>query len=266
MKLKSAILVLLPLLVMVLAVLAHNLPLLALYYFVPLSFLSTFICFAWSVRIFRSHRWTALVCIFFSALYLFILIQLLQPAMGRNNRHPISEQDRRRYYGDAFIYQGAPFCCIYVGLNTNETAVFASTFWRFADQHDIRKPKKHYRAYSGPPLATCKSDRVSVFVGSTPTTNIVSQQERFGDLLSREQPSWQAGIWMHAYCPTNASRIMKDGHEVLAPFTGTVRMASNDTNYPVQDFKRLSGALIAALQSAFPDRAVSVFSYDGDAK
>jgi hypothetical protein len=182
------------------------------------------------------------------------------------DRGPISEADRRKYYGDSFIYQGAPFCCIYVGLDTNETALFTTNFWRFADQHDIHKPKKHYRTYSGPPRVTCKSDHVSVFVFSTKTTNIVAWQERFGTPISREQVSWQDGIWLDAYWPTNASRITKDGHQVLAPFTGSVRMASNDTNYPLQDFKRLSEALTAALQSAFPDRVVRVISYDGDAK
>src|SRR5690606_546598 len=118
--------------------------------------------------------------------------------------------------------------------------------------------------YSGPPLATCKSDHVSIFVYSTPTTNIVARSERFGDPISREQVSWQAGIWMDAYGPTNACRITKDGQEILAPFTGTVRMASNDTNYPIQAFKRLSQELTASLQAAFQDRAVQVFSYDGD--
>jgi hypothetical protein len=54
--------------------------------------------------------------------------------------------------------------------------------------------------------------------------------------------------------------------DVLAPYTGAVRMASNDTNYSLQDFKRLSEALTASLQAAFPDRAVRVFSYGGDTK
>jgi hypothetical protein len=193
-------------------------------------------------------------------------LMLLLAVAGCERRGPIPESDRRKYYGDSFIYQGAPFCCIYVGLDTNETALFATNFWRFADQHDIHRPKKHYSAYSGPPLATCKSDHVSVFLYSTPTTNIVARSEKFGDPISREQVSWQAGIWMDAYWPTNACRITKEGQEILAPFTGTVRMASNDTNYPLQDFRRLSEALAASLQAAFPDRAVRVFSYDGDTK
>jgi hypothetical protein len=151
-------------------------------------------------------------------------------------------------------------------LDTNETALFATNFWRFADQHGIHKPKKHYMVYSGPPLATCKSDHVSIFAYSTQTTDIVAQNERFGDLVSREQVSWQAGIWMDAYWPTNACRIAKGGQVVLAPFTGAVRMASNDTNYPLRDFKQLSEALRATLQAAFPDRAVRVFAYDGDTK
>ncbi len=191
---------------------------------------------------------------------------LLLAVAGCGKPGPIPESDRRKYFGDAFIYQGAPFCCLYIGLDTNETALFASDFWRFADQHGIRKPSKHYRVYSGPPLATCKSEHVSVFVYSTPTTNIVARHERFGDAISRGRISWQQGIWMDAYWPTNACRLTKAGREVLAPFTGTVRMASNDTNYPRQDFERLSEALAASLQAAFPDRAVRFFSYAGDTK
>jgi hypothetical protein len=183
-------------------------------------------------------------------------------------RHPISDADKRKYFGDSFIYQGAPFCCIYVGLDTNEATLFDATFWHFADRHDIHKPKKNYTAYSGPPRVTCKSDHVSVFAYSDSTAHIT---ERYYDYRTPippegEQVSWQAGIWWDAYWPTNACRITKDGHEVLAPITGTVRMASNDTNYPLQEFKRLSGALTATLQSAFPDRVVRVFTYDGDTK
>jgi hypothetical protein len=133
-------------------------------------------------------------------------------------------------------------------------------------------------AYSGPPLATCKSDHVSVFVFTTPTTNIVARHDRFASLsseiaewheglgspISGVKVSWQDGIRNDAYWPTNACSITKEGHEVLAPITGTVRMASNDTNFPVRDFKRLADALTACLQSVFPDRAVRGFYYDGD--
>ncbi len=192
--------------------------------------------------------------------------------------HYPSVAERRKYFGDAFIYQGAPFCCIYVGLETDEVALFNSNFWRFADQHDIHKPKKRYSSYSGPPRATCKNDHVSVFVFTTPTTNIVARHDQFATLTSaiielNEQSgtstsgipvSWQYGIWNDAYWPTNACHITKEGHEVLAPITGTVRMASNDTNFPVQDFRRLADALTVCLRSAFPDRAVRGFYYDGD--
>jgi hypothetical protein len=182
------------------------------------------------------------------------------------SRAPISEADKRKYFGDTFIYQGAPFCCIYVGLETNETATFEQHFWRWADQHDIHKPKKHYTAYSGPPLATCKSDHVSVFAGSLPTSYIVSEHDTFANPITYEQISWQAGIWMHVYWPTNGSRITKGDRAFLAPFTGSVRMAPNDSNYPLESFKQLSDNLATTLRSAFPDRSVNVFLYDGDAK
>jgi hypothetical protein len=195
-----------------------------------------------------------------------IPVLMLLVAVAGCGHHYLSEAEKRKYFGDSFIYNGAPFCCIYVGLDTNDTASFSTSFWRFADRHGIHKPKKHYTAYSGPPLVTCKSDHVDVFVYSTYTTDIVDRYKRLGSAISGEEVQFQAGIWMDAFWPTNASRITKDGHEILAPITGTVEMASNDTNYPLQDFKRLSKDLTAALQSAFPDRSVRVFSYDGDTK
>jgi hypothetical protein len=193
------------------------------------------------------------------------VFMLLLAATGCGPHYP-SEAEKRKDFGDCFIYQGAPFCCIYVGLQTNERPIFDTNFWQFAAQQGIHRPKKHYMTYSGPPLATCKNDHVSVFVYSTETTNILARHQTFGSPLTQEQVSWQLGAWTDAYWPTNASRITQSGREVLAPFTGTVRMAPNDTNYPLQDFKRLSAALTATLHAAFPDRAVRVFSYDGDAK
>jgi hypothetical protein len=178
--------------------------------------------------------------------------------------HYPTEAEKRKDYGDSFIYQGAPFRCIYVGLDTNEMALFDTNFWRFAAQHDIHRPKKDYQIYSGPPLATCKSDHVSVFEDVTPTAHIVEQHDRHADSMNQDHVSWQGAFWMEEYWPTNACRIMKDGREILAPLSGVVKIAPNDTNYPLQDFKRLSEALTASLQSAFPDRTVRVFSYDGD--
>jgi hypothetical protein len=179
-------------------------------------------------------------------------------------RHYPTEAEKRKDFGDSFIYQGAPFRCIYVGLDTNEAAVFTTNFWRFASQHDIHKPRRHYTAYSGPPLATCKSDHVSVFEYVADTAYVVGRHDRFASPITQEHVSWQGGFWMDDYWPTNACRISKDGREILAPLSGVVKIAPNDTNYPLQDFKRLSEALTATLQSAFPDRAVRVYSYDGD--
>jgi hypothetical protein len=79
-----------------------------------------------------------------------------------------------------------------------------------------------------------------------------------------EQAAAGFGLFTEHFWPTNASRIIKDGHEVLAPFTDAVKMAPNDTNYSLQDFKLPSDALTNALQSAFPDRAVRVIAYDGN--
>jgi hypothetical protein len=175
---------------------------------------------------------------------------------------PIIGRDRLNY-GDALIYPGAPFCCIYVGLETNETTSFEKAFWPFADKHNIRKPNKHYTSYSGSGLATCHNDHVSLFVFSVSTGWIVSHHKAY-DRFEETQVSWQSGMWFDAYWPTNGSRLMKNGLEVLAPLTGTIRLAPNDPAYPLQDFKQLCDELTIAIQTAFPDRAVRSFSYDGD--
>ena len=70
-------------------------------------------------------------------------------------------------------------------------------------------------------------------------------------------------IGFNSYMPTNACLINKDGQEILAPYTGSIGIAPYDTNYPVGDFKKLSERLIAAMQLAFPDRAVRFVSYYG---
>jgi hypothetical protein len=192
------------------------------------------------------------------------LIVLIAAGLLTSRHGPISEADRRKNYGDSFIYGGAPFCCIYVGLETNEIEKFQSVFWHFADQHQIHEPTKHYMAYSGPPRVTCKSDHVSVFVQAIPTADVVANHAQHARPGFEEDIQWTAGLWSHAYWPTNASQITKDGKEVLAPMTGSVRMAPNDINYPLMDFQRLSKTLTGAFQAAFPERAVRVFAYNGD--
>ena len=195
-------------------------------------------------------------------------LMLLFTVVGCDNRRPLSDKERREDYGDCPISQGAPFGCIYVGLDTNETALFETNFWRFADQHGIHRPKKHYRIYSGPGVFTCISDHVAVFECATETADIVAFHEMFKPISVEQAAIEQAaagfGLFMEHFWPTNASRIIKDGHEVLAPFTDAVKMAPNDTNYSLQDFKLPSDALTNALQSAFPDRAVRVIAYDGN--
>lgn len=196
------------------------------------------------------------------------MLLFLLAVTGCDHRHPISEADRRKYYGDPFIYQGAPFCCVYVGLETNEVSLFATNFWRFADQHDIRKPQKHYRQYSGGPLATCKNNHVSVFEYTWETSDLIAFRQKFNPISLEQAAAAKAAtgwaIDTENFWPTNASRIKKDSQKVYAPLTGIVKMAPNDTNYSLQDFKQLSEALTAALQSAFPERTIRVISYDGD--
>ncbi len=80
MKFRSAILLLLPVLFIVLGVWAHNIPILALGVFVPASFLCDILCLFRGIKIFKSQIWLGLVFIMASVVYLTVTILLLMPA------------------------------------------------------------------------------------------------------------------------------------------------------------------------------------------
>jgi len=200
---------------------------------------------------------------------LLLFLTFLLVAVGCDSRHSVAtpREYGDREYGEYIIQQGAPFCCIYVGLDagTNDSALFDTVFWHFADQHVMRKPSKHYVTYSGPPFATCQSDHVAAFAGITDTSILADHQKQSG-VSSGFPVDWRIGIWQDAYWPKNASHITKGGNDSLAPFTGSVRLAPTDSKLPLQDFKQLTEDFRAAMQSAFPDRVVCVIAYDGVTK
>jgi hypothetical protein len=189
---------------------------------------------------------------------------------GCDNRHPLSDKERRDDYGDCSIPRGVPFCCIYVGLDTNEARLFDTNFWLFANQHGIHRPTKHYTIYSGPGVFNGISDHVAIYEYCSKTEDIVAHQAQFPRISMKEAVIEEAAaswaLQTDNFLPTNASLITKDGHEVLAPLTGQIKMAPHDTNYSQLDFKRLAETLTNALQSEFPDRVVRVVSYYGDTK
>jgi len=169
-----------------------------------------------------------------------------------------------RAHGVVSIYQGAPFCMVYVGLKSDEWPSFNTAFWHYAEQNDIRKPRKHYTSYSGPPKAAAMSAHVAFYVNYWPTPDVVARHNVFGPLGSKDPMSWgNAMIGFNSYMPTNACLIKKDGQEILAPYTGSIGIAPYDINYSVREFKKLSEGLVAAMQLAFPDRAVRFVSYYG---
>lgn len=177
---------------------------------------------------------------------------------------PVPEWVRRRYFPDAFIYRDAPFCCVYVGLNTNDPSLFYRTFWRFADANGIHKPQMHYMTYSGPPLADCKNRHVSGFIDCRDTVDVIHNHDVFNDAPAGEPVTWGDALISDRYWPTNASRMFANGKESVAPLTGEVKFASNDPNYSIQEFRQFSEAMTAAFQSAFTDRTVRVFTYLGE--
>lgn len=191
-------------------------------------------------------------------------LALIFVVSGCGNRNSAADL---RAHGVVSIHDGAPFCMIYVGLESNELASFNRSFWHFADQHGIRRPRKRYTVYSGPPKAGAMSDHVAFYVNDWPTPQIVARHNEFDSERLDNPHSWElASIGFNAYMPTNACLIKRNGHELLAPYAGTIGLAPYDTNYPVADFKSLSEGLIAAMKAEFPNRAIRFVSYDGENK
>ena len=182
---------------------------------------------------------------------------------GCGKRDPAADL---RAYGVVSIRNKAPYCMIYVGLNSNDWTTFDDAFWHFAEAHDIRKPWKHYTGfYSGPPMAKASSDHVAFYVHGYPTPVVVARHKTFEKVGLEDPHSWRVAE-SDAYMPTNAGFIKQGGDEILAPHIGSIEMAPYDTNYPVADFKKLSEDLTADMQSAFTDRKVRFVSYYGEEK
>ena len=199
--------------------------------------------------------------------FFLMLLMLALVGVACDQRTPLSPKDKLAR-GDIYSFQnqGAPFCFIYIGLNTNEASHFTAAFTNFAANFGIHKVTKYYRAYSGGPLANYMSDHVAFFVFSIPTTYVVDRYNSHAS--SREQflesGDWKSGLSTHCFWPTNASRITKDGHDGLAPYTGCIFMVSYDNQYSSNAFKSLERSVEAAAQTNWPNRAVEAFIYENN--
>jgi len=173
-------------------------------------------------------------------------------------------------YGDFYEYQyeRAPWCCIYVGLTANESHSFRDVFTHFAESYDIHKVVKHYKTYSGPGCANYMSDHVACSAFCIPTASIMAYHDRPETAELRLQ-SLQSGEWDFAfgeYCfwPTNASRIIAEEPDLVAPYTGCIHMVSYDKQYSPKDFKMQAELLERAVRTNWPDRPVEAFIYEGN--
>jgi len=213
----------------------------------------------------QRRSWERTISVWFiRAVYVSVILALWQMCLLSYSRHPVLGKDKLAY-GDfhAFQYEGAPWCCIYVGLTTNEWASFEDIFTHFAKSYGIHKVVKHYMSYSGPGCANYMSDHAAFFVHPIPTAYILTYQDLPDLAMTREQ-SLNTGQWDFAfrhYCfwSTNASRITERGRDVVAPYTGCINMVSYDKEYPPKDFKTLAESLEGALRSSWPGRAVEAY-------
>ncbi len=197
------------------------------------------------------------------ALLLFVVLAVPLLAWFEHGRPQRALTNRERLeYGDYRPYAGAPFCCIYVGLGTNEANSFEPTFKRFSSKYGVLKVTKHYMGYSGPGVANYLSDHAAFHVFPAPTSYIARRQENFADTDVLEQ-SKEYGDWgfarEHGFWSTNASRIHDRGQDIRAPFTGCILFISYDPQYSTNDFKILADSITAEVRTNWPGRFVESY-------
>jgi len=216
----------------------------------------------------RSWEQTTFVW-FIRAVYVAVILVLGQVCLEMHSRRPVLGKDKLAY-GDfyAFQYEGAPWCCIYVGLTTNESASFTDAFTHFAESYGIHKVVKHYMSYLGQGCANYMSDHAAFFVYPMPTEIIIDSHDKSDSATLRERSlktgEWRSAFRDYVFWPTNGSRITEGGREFVAPFTGRIHMLSYDKQYSVKDFKTLAESLQSAIRSNWPGRAVEAFIYEGN--
>ena len=207
---------------------------------------------------------------------LLVLILMVRPFLFPLARRPLSDSEKLAR-GDFYAtlsqsfhvttppYKQPPFCCIYIGLATNETSSFESRFANFAKPYGIRKITKHYQTYSGGPLANYMNDHIAFFVFSVETSYLSDRRNR-ADTTMREQAQngdWRLAILADCLWPTNTSRINDGKTGSLAPHTGCIKMVSYDSQYPTNDFKNLAESLRNAAQTNWPSRPIEAIIYNG---
>jgi hypothetical protein len=177
---------------------------------------------------------------------------------------PQSDKDRRKY-GRVLAPHESPFCSIYVGLFDTDVDAFNDTFWRFAEKHQIHTPKR-YLAYSGPPLATCENEHVMVFIHTDSTSEANRLQKTMAEVFSGGPIRWSDVALLFSDWPTNGSGVLLGGTNVQAPFTGSICLIRDNTNYSISDFRQLTRDLTNELHSRFPNHTISATIYNGDKK
>lgn len=197
------------------------------------------------------------------ALLLFIVLAIPLLVWFEKDRPQRALSDRERLkYGDYRRYEGAPFCCIYVGLDTNEANSFEPTFKRFSSGYDIHKVTKHYISHSGLRLANYMSGHAAFHVFSVPTSFIAQRHENFANNEALEQTR-ETGDWIfaqaHVFWSTNASRITEQGQDIQAPFTGCILFISYDPQFSTNDFKKLADSITAEVRTNWRARFVESY-------
>jgi len=181
-------------------------------------------------------------------------------------RGDIYSVQNQSFHSSVAPYRQPPFCCIYVGLTTNEANHFEADFQNLANGHDIHKVTKYYPVYSGGPLANYMSDSVAFFVFPIETPYLIDRHNKFADPAAIEQAQngdWRMAFWFDVLWPTNASNINESGHDSLAPYTGRIQMVSYDSQYSTNDFKALAESIESAARKNWPGRKIGKIIFYG---
>ena len=162
------------------------------------------------------------------------------------------------------LFDGAPVCCIYVGLNMTNGPSFGTNVQLLAESHGIKRPRKIYTIYSGPPLSDYVNEHVAIESrGSYWTTNltvahtnICLPNEKFRQLYERIHFM----IRDDCYWASKAGQIPEPISS--SPFIGRVLILDHDPAYPNRSFKELSQSIIGELEKLYPGHVMVAWYED----
>lgn len=167
--------------------------------------------------------------------------------------------------GIAPVFQDAPICCIYIGLNWTNWSSSWKNLQRLAERHQLHRPTKAPGIYSGPPLSDFVNEHVAFrFNPGQWTTNAVMASTN----NTHSAPSLVRDPGFKAFLIGRDSYwISKSGpfpnQMQASPFKSRLLIFPHDPQYPIKDFKALCDSVIAELKQLYADQVLVIWDSDG---